>query len=62
MLLGKNMVKLKISFEPPANAHKTVHCFEEVPNFRSEKAGYEIVSKVKCPRGHTPGRGTETFI
>jgi len=52
------MVKLKISFEPRAAAHKSVHYFEEVPNFRSEKAGYEIVSKVKSPRGHTPGRGT----
>jgi hypothetical protein len=51
------MVKLKISFEPPANAHKRVHCFEEVPNFRSEKTGYKIISKVKSPRGHTPGFG-----
>ena len=49
---------MKIPFEPPANAHKSVHCFEEVPNFRSEKADYEIVSKVKSPGGHTPGRGT----
>ena len=49
---------MKIPFEPRTNAHKSVHCFEEVPNFRFEKAGYEIVSKVKSPRGHTPGRGT----
>jgi hypothetical protein len=48
------MVKLKISFEPPGNAHKSVHCFGEVPNFRSEKTVCEIVSKVKSPRGHTP--------
>jgi hypothetical protein len=52
------MVKLKISFEPQANAHKRVHYFEEVPNFRSENAVYEMISKVKSPRGHTPGRGT----
>jgi hypothetical protein len=51
------MVKMKIPFEPRTNAHKSVHCFEEVPNFRFEKAGYEIVSKVKSPKGHTPGRG-----
>jgi hypothetical protein len=55
------MVQLKISFEPQLNAHKRVHCFEEVPNFRPEDALYEIISKVKSPRGHTPGRGTETI-
>jgi hypothetical protein len=56
------MVKLKISFEPRANAHKSVHCFAGVSNFRSEKAGYEIVSKEKSPRGHTPGRGTFFYV
>jgi hypothetical protein len=58
--LQDKMVKLKILFEPQLNAHKCVHCFEEVPNFRPEDAVYEIISKVKSPRGHPPGRGTET--
>jgi hypothetical protein len=44
---------MKNSCKPQLKAHKRVHYFEEVTNFRPEDAVYEIISKVKSPRGHT---------
>jgi hypothetical protein len=52
------MAKLKFSLQPQTSAHICVQCFEKVLNFRSGNEVYEMISKVKSPRGHTPGRGT----
>ena len=43
------MAFLKISLEPQPNAHICVQYFNEVLNFRSENAGYKMVSNCQSP-------------